>query len=120
MNTDQPLKPDFIESEPSRRWYHPLSAGLMIAFDFGGTIGDIEGMAFTVLLPFVILSIFALVCVSVTWVQYHYEHDSRRQAWIKGAFAGFLCAIPFPIFGTAFGTFLLIKSGMSKPLQKGS
>jgi hypothetical protein len=117
MSSDQPLKPTNIEKMRPDRWYHPLSAVVMIVFDFGGTIGDLEGLSFTIILPFVILGIFLLVACTVAWIQKRCELDTPRVAWLKGVIAGVLCAIPFPIFGTAFGTFLLGSHFFNKKLK---
>jgi hypothetical protein len=118
MNDEQESKSIMPEVLPSQKpisnvgWYHPLAGFVMMALDFGGSIGDITGFFWFLLMPVIMLGIFSVSTLAVAFVQTRVAGDDPKTALTKGVIAGILCAIPMPIFGTALGGFILIKSGL--------
>lgn len=110
-------KKDSPPSQSESLWFHPFSAVCMIALDFTGSLGDITGFMFFLLMPLVILGIFCVMTLLVRWIQINIANDDPKIALKKGVIAGILCAIPTPIFGTAVGSYILLKSGL-KSLKK--
>lgn len=105
-------------SSAPRTLLHPLAALAMVVLDFGGFAGDIGGLTVLFLLPLVIGLIFLVATFLVTWIQNKLAGEELEMALVKGLIAGILCAIPTPIFGTAVGGFILLKSGLGE-FQKG-
>ena len=115
-------KPPFeiVSSEKNPLWFHPYSAICMIGLDFTGALGDITGFMFFLLMPIVILVFFTIAMLIVRWLQINIAHDEPKLALKKGIVAGILCAIPTPIFGTAVGGYILLKSGLNSLKKKAS
>ncbi|MFZ5807164.1 MAG: hypothetical protein ACOY3I_08170 [Verrucomicrobiota bacterium] len=99
-------------------WYHPLAGLVMMALDFGGSVGDVTGFLWVLFLPLVILGIFAVSTSAIAFIQIRVAGDDPKTAFTKGAIAGILCAIPTPIFGTALGSIILLKSGLKNLSDK--
>ncbi|MFH1067791.1 MAG: hypothetical protein V1746_07805 [bacterium] len=102
----------------SRTLLHPLAALAMVVLDFGGFAGDVSGFALFFLLPLVMGLIFFVTTFVVAWIQNRLAGEKWGDAVAKGIVAGVLCSIPTPIFGTAVGGFILLKSGLGE-FQKG-
>lgn len=111
-------KENGTQSGASSALFHPMAALVMVVLDFGGFAGDVSGFVLLFLLPLVIVTIFLASTFLVAWIQNRLGGERWREAVIKGLIAGVLCAIPTPIFGTAVGGFILLKSGLDE-FQKG-
>ena len=95
---------------PRKRLLHPWSGLVILGLDwlfFGSNL--LSGGA----LVFLWSALGLLVGGgAVAWIQKRVQQDSMRLSVIKGLLSGIAVALPFPIAGTALGTFILTLSGL--------
>ncbi len=103
------LQPEFPEIRKSGLNLHPMSGLLILFLDYAFFMEEITIIA----LPFTCILAFVLSFVGVFLIQKYIDEENTGRAVAKAFFGGVVTGIPTPLFGTVFGTMILVISGLS-------
>jgi hypothetical protein len=92
------------------RFFHPLSAALMLFIDLSFFGVDAITIGFS--LFFTIFLAFLITFTGVFLIQKKMEHNSFLQSFLKASLLGIAAGLPTPIAGTAFGVIILALAGI--------
>jgi hypothetical protein len=106
----QPLQqPVFPEIRKSGLNLHPMSGLLILFLDYAFFVEEITVIA----IPFTCILAFLLSFTGVFLIQKYIDSENTGRSVAKAFFAGVVTGLPTPVFGTVFGSLILVVSGLS-------
>lgn len=112
-----------VESSDSKTlkqyFFHPTSIVVMTLLDWGGLLLEIPQTFAPFLFLFSSMGIFFISAFLTYRVQMQLSGDSKQDALKKAIFAGFICAIPYPIMSSSIGAIIIGLSGINALQVKG-
>lgn len=113
VKTALPLQPvkhaAFPEIKKSGLNLHPMSGLLILFLDYTFFVEEITIIA----IPFTCLLAFLLSFTGVFLIQRYIDNENTGRSLAKAFFAGVVTGLPTPVFGTVFGSLILVVSGLS-------
>ncbi|HBC87258.1 MAG TPA: hypothetical protein DCZ94_09910 [Lentisphaeria bacterium] len=104
-----PKQPAFPEIRKSGLNLHPMSGLLILFLDYAFFVAEMPVIS----LPLACFLAFTLSFTGVFLIQKYIDEENTGRAVAKAFFGGVVTGIPTPIFGTAFGSMILVVSGLS-------
>lgn len=99
----------FPEIKKSGLNLHPMSGLLILFLDYTFFVEEITIIA----IPFTCLHAFLLSFIGVFLIQKYIDNENTGRSLAKAFFAGVVTGLPTPVFGTVFGSLILVVSGLS-------
>ncbi len=120
-NTEEPEQTNLTETGGRLRWLvDPQRRGLLLPIT-GAWILALDWLLFSsnavsagLATPFVVVIGFALGAVGTFFFQKRFAEDSAFKAAAKALAAGIVVGVPWPLFGTVVGGWILIVSGLGR------
>lgn len=105
--------PTPVKDDPRNRWgqLHPLSGAAILVLDnvFFGLNAATAGLG----TPMSVALAFWSSLLAVWFIQRKMGGDNRRMSILKALAAGLVAGVPFSIAGTAIGSWIILRSGLS-------
>ncbi len=104
-----PGEPEFPEIRKSGLNLHPMSGLLILFLDYAFFVEELTIIG----LPFTCIFAFMLSFTGIFLIQKYIDEEKTGRAVAKAFFGGVVTGLPTPVFGTVFGTMILVISGLS-------
>ena len=104
-----PKQPVFPEIRKSGLNLHPMSGLLILFLDYAFFVAEMPVIS----LPLACFLAFTLSFTGVFLIQKYIDEENTGRSVAKAFFGGVVTGIPTPIFGTVFGSMILLVSGLS-------
>jgi hypothetical protein len=105
-----PLDPPTRSTQSSRRFMLPLTGAWILGLDW--LLFSQNVLSLGLATPIIVVIGFFLGSIGTYLLQRRLAHDDRASAGLKSLVAGIAVGVPWPIFGTAIGGWVLLASGL--------